>query len=51
MIENEQNKEGMGDANSDLSVCVDDSEESDMQISDEENDQGLDIEDLEVVYM
>lgn len=51
LIENEQNKEGMGDANSDLSVCVDDSEESDMQISDEENDQGLDIEDLEVVYM
>lgn len=41
----------MGDANSDLGVCVDDSEESDMQISDEENDQGLDIEDLEVVYM
>ncbi len=47
LIENEQNKEGVGDANSELSVCVDDSEDSDMQISDEENDQGLDIEDVE----
>lgn len=48
MIDNEQDKEEIGGANSELNVCVDDSEVSDMQISDEESDQDLDVEDTEV---
>lgn len=43
LIENEVDM----DVNSELSVCVEDSEESDIQVSDEESDQGLDFEDIE----
>ena len=48
LIENEQDKERMVDANFGSSACVDDSEESEIQISDEESDQDLNIEDNEV---
>lgn len=36
----------MGHASSEFSVCVEDSEESDLQNNDEESDQGLEIEDI-----
>lgn len=48
MIENEQDSGETVDANFEFSVCVDDSGESEMQISDEESNQGLNVEDKEV---
>lgn len=47
LIEIEVETEGLGDVNSELSVCVDNSEEFNIQVSDGESDQGLGVEDME----
>ncbi|XP_019735241.1 uncharacterized protein LOC109521683 isoform X3 [Hippocampus comes] len=47
LIEIEAETEGLGSVNSELSVCLDNSEEFNMQVSDDESDQDLDAEDLE----
>lgn len=48
LIENEQDRGEMLDANFELSVYVGDSEGSEMQLSDEDNDQDLHVEDEEL---